>query len=270
MTTPKSRYLQIIAYVMTAAIFIFIMSIARNCGRLPFTPREGYSGGDTLDVALIYGPGGYYHYDDSIAGINLELARLFSQASNVPIKTWAIKNGAEGMNKLEAGAFDIVASLPLDNYIKERFPISENVFLDRLVLVQLKDSVTGETAVKSSLDLNGKTVHVAAGSSALKRMSNLAEEIGGKIEIVEEPDLSDELITLKVANGSIPFAVVNEKVAKKLMESYPRLDYDNSVSFTQFQVWIFNTADSVAFNNFNTWFDEFRLTDDYRSIIDKY
>lgn len=270
MSHPRTKYLQIIAYVMIIAILIFIIGIARNCGRLPVSPKEGYSGGDTLDIALLYGPGGFYTYNDTLAGINIDIVSEFAKSANITVKTWAISNAAEGMTKLEAGAFDILASLPLDNYIKNRFPITESVFLDRLVLVQLKDSVTGETPVKSSLDLNGKSVHVASASSALQRITNLADEIGGKIEIIEEPELSEELLTLKVANGSIPFAVVNEKVAKKIVETYPLLNYDNSVSFTQFQVWLFNSKDSIISKKFNDWFEDFRTTDEYRNILNKY
>ncbi|MCH5241083.1 MAG: transporter substrate-binding domain-containing protein [Muribaculaceae bacterium] len=270
MPQKNTRYLQIIAYAMIAAIFIFVMGITRNCGRISSLPLEGYSGGDTLDIAFLYVPGGYYIYGDTLSGINLSVARQFSEETGTPIKTWNIADPAEGMAKLESGAFDIVASLPLDNYIKNRFNVSESVFLDRLVLVQLVDSVTNEKPVSSSLDLNGKTVYVTAGSSALQRMKNLAEEIGGNIKIEEVPEHSDELLTLKIANGTLPLAVVNEKVAKKIAESYPNLNYDTSVSFTQFQVWVFNPTDSLLSQKFNKWFDGYRNTDTYRSILNNY
>ena len=266
----KSVYLQITAYAMIAAIFVFFIGITRNCGRLPSAPIEGFSENDTIDIAIIYGPGSYYIYSDSLAGINHEIATHFSEETDIPIKLWAIANPANGMSKLETGAFDILASLPLDNYIRNRFPVSESIFLDRLVLVQLSDTVTGDKDINSSLDLNGKTVYVSAGSSALQRMKNLSNEIGGNIEVVEQPDFSDELLTVKVATGSIPYAIVNEKVAQKIAESYPELNYDSSVSFTQFQVWVFNPSDSILSKKFNTWFEDFRDTDTYRSIISNY
>lgn len=255
---------------MLAAIFVFFMGISRNCSRISTAPIEGFSGGDTLDIGVLYAPGGYYFYGDTISGINHEIAIKFSQQTNTPIKLWAITEPADGMAKLESGAFDILASLPLDNYIKNRFDVSESIFLDRLVLVQLADSVTGKKPVNSSLDLNDKTVYVTAGSSAIQRMENLAQEIGGNIKVVEQPEYSDELLTIKVANGSLPFAVVNEKVAKKVAESYPNLNYDSTISFTQFQVWVFNKADSIESVKFNRWFDVFRTTDDYRTILNNF
>ena len=254
---------------MIACIFIFIMGIAKNCGRLHTAPLEGHSGGDTIDIALIYSPGSYYIYGDSLSGINKQIGDAFSKDTDTPVKFWPITEPASGMEKLESGVFDILASLPLDNNIKKRFPVSESIFLDRLVLVQLSDS-TGNQEINSSLDLQNKTVHVTAGSSAAQRMQNLAEEIGGNIIVKEEPEMSDELLAIQVATGSIPLAVVNEKVAKDLSQYYPNLKYDSVISFTQFQVWLFNASDTILYTRFNEWFDNYRQTEDYREVIKKF
>ncbi|MCH5226840.1 MAG: transporter substrate-binding domain-containing protein [Muribaculaceae bacterium] len=267
-TRPK--YLQIAAYVMIVIIMVFIMGAFRDCGRINIVNKEGYSGGDTLDVALIYGPSSYYFYTDSLSGINHEIAIAFSEETSTPIKIWPISQPAEGLQKLDKGAFDIVASLPLDNNIKNSFPVSESIFLDRLVLIQLADSISGEPEITSSLQLDGKTVNVAEGSSAVQRLKNLSEEIGGNITIIEEPEASDEILALKVATGTIPLAVVNERVASSIAEKYPLLKYDSTVSFTQFQVWVFNPADSIAVEKFNLWFDSFRKKKEYREIVDKF
>ena len=269
MAKSRSKYLQFTAYAILIFIMVMAIGIARDCSHLPSTPTEGYSKGDTLDIAMIYGPGGYYTYDDTIGGINQEIAREFSKATNLPVKIWPIAEPAEGMTKLESGIYDIMASLPLDNNIKKRFPVTESIFLDRLVLVQLTDSL-GNKEVNSSLDLDGKTVYIVAGSTAAQRMHNLANEIGGEIEIVEEPEISDELLTLQVANGTIPLAVVNERVASEIAKYYPELNYDSSVSFTQFQVWLFNPADSIPLKKFNDWYETFHTTEEYKNIINSY
>ena len=270
MGVSRKKYLQITAYVLIVVILVLVMGVTRNCSHLSTAPTEGHSGGDTLDIAVLFGPGSLYFTSDTLSGINIEIAKKFSEETGRPIKIWPVTDPAKGMTNLEEGAFDVLASLPLDNYIKNRFPVSESIFLDRLVLVQLTDSATGEKSVNTSLDLNGKEVYVAAGSSALNRMSNLSKEIGGSIEVTELPDLSDELLTLKVANGSLPLAVVNEKVARHMAEEYPRLNYESTVSFTQFQVWVFNPGDSIVCRDFNEWFDTFRTGDAYRSIINSY
>ena len=270
MAKGGTNYLQIAAYILLTLIFVLLIGVVRDCGRLPSAPLEGYSSGDTLDIALIYGPGSYYISGDSLSGINLDVALEFSRHTGTPVKFWPVTDPASGIDKLETGAFDILASLPLDNYIKSRFPVSESIFLDRLVLIQLQDSTSQDELITSSLQLNGKKVNVPAGSSAINRLTNLAKEIGGEIEIIETPELSDELLCIQVASGQIPLAVVNERVAQKIAESYPGVKFDSTVSFTQFQVWIFNPKDTVEAERFNGWFDEFKVTSRYRNIINKY
>lgn len=270
MKRVSTKYLQMAAYILLTAILVLIIGVVRDCSRLPSVPMTGHSGGDTLDIALIYGPGSYYLYGDTLGGINLEIAREFQNQTGSPVKLWPVTEPAEALSLLEEGAFDVVASLPLDNAIKQKFLVSESIFLDRLVLVQYSDS-TGETPlIKSSLELDGKRVAVAAGSSAAHRMNNLAREIGGDITVEEVPELSDELITLKVASGALPLAVVNERVAKEVAKNYPALLYDNNISFTQFQVWAFNPSDSLDYSKFEKWFDNFRNTENYRRIIEGY
>lgn len=269
MRPNTSKYLQITAYVMLGFIFVFVISIARDCSNFPNIAKEGKSGGDTLDIALIYGPTSYYTYADTMGGINMDIALRFNEDTGNPIKLWPVTDPLSGLEKLKNGTYDIIASLPLDNVLKNNFQVSESVFLDRLVLVQLSDSIN-KKSVSSSLDLNGKKVYVTAGSSAVTRLKNLSDEIGGKIEIEELPDMSDELLCLKVATGTIPLAVVNEKVAQSLGETYSNLNYDNSVSFTQFQVWVFNPSDSLVLQKFDRWFNKFKESESYHNILNKY
>ena len=263
------KSIQLIIYTFIVICLLFLIGVTKNCERIKNVQQIGYSGGDTLDIAMIYTPSSLYLYTDSLSGINIEIAREFSKQTSKPIKIWPIADVAEAMAKVESGAFDILSSLPLDNNIKKRFPTSESIFLDRLVLVQLTDSTKGNDIIKSSIDLSGKEVHITAGSSAMQRLQNLSEEIGGTINIIEE-DITDELLCLKVASGEIPLAVVNEKTAVKVADQYPLLSFDNPVSFTQFQIWIFNREDSLERTQFINWFDGFRKTDTYREIINRY
>lgn len=264
----SGKYLQIAAYLFLIFIFVICIGIARNCARVPYMAREGNSGGDTIDVALVFAPGSFYNQGDSISGINHEVALTWQTQTDKVLKFWPVTEPADALEKLSKGSFNILASLPLDHSLKKNFPVSESIFLDRLVLVQLADSA-GNKPVNSSLDLNNREVYVTAGSSAENRLRNLSEEIGGKIVIKDEPGMSDELLTLQVANGSIPLAVVNERVAKRIAREYPLLNYDSTVSFTQFQVWVFNPSDSILCKEFNLWFESFRDTPGYREILEK-
>ena len=134
----------------------------------------------------------------------------------------------------------------------------------------MSDTINGYQRIKNSLDLSGRKVHVAAGSQASQRLENLAEEIGTGIEIIEEKELSDELLCMKVATGEVDFAVVNEKVARNVAEKYPGLSYDTPVSFTQFQVWLFNEKDSLLLKDFDNWLEDFKTTEDYQELIEEF
>lgn len=266
----QGKYLQIGAYLLIIVALAFIMGIAKNCSDIKnYKEQIGHSQGDTLDIAMLYGPSSMYLEADTFAGLNHSLAMIYSNQSGVPVKIWPVTDVADAMNKTESGAFDILASLPMDNEVKQKFRTTESLFLDRLVLLQLRDSVSGESQVSSSLELKGKTVYVPGGSPARKRLENLAKEIGGEITVIEEPELSDELIAIKVGAGQIPLAVVNERIAKKVSANYPLLSYDNPVSFTQFQVWLFNPNDSLQYKQFYDWFESFRTTDIYRELINE-
>lgn len=262
----SGKLIQISAYVVIAATIGFLIGIAKDCSHIKSYDVSGYSKGDTIDIAVVYSPELFYHDSDSLAGINNEVINYFSADTQTPIKIWPVSDMAAAMTMLESGACDILASVPLDNNIKNRFLTSQSIFLDRLVLIQNRDTLTGEIVITTPLDLNGKTVFIPSGSASAQRLKNLADEIGGSIEVVEQEDLSDELLSLKVASGDIPFAVVNERVAKNIALKYPNLSYDNPVSFTQFQVWLFNTQDTVLYQKFNDWFEEFKESYDYHTL----
>lgn len=270
MTTSRAKYLQILFYIFIIVAIVFIMGITRKCGRIYSSPPEGNSHGDTLDIAIIYAPQSLYFYGDSLGGINKEMANRFAADENLPVKLWPVGNINDAMKKIENGTFDILAAIPLDQNIKGRFLTSESVFLDRLVLVQLLDSLSGQPLINSPLDLNNATVEIPSGSSAMQRLENLANEIGGNINIHETRGLSEELICIQVAGGKIPLAVVNEKTAAAMAKDYPLLSYDNPISFTQFQVWIFNPADSILLRRFNDWLSDFKKTDSYQEILRKF
>ena len=270
MVKIAGKFIHLTAYVLIAVIIGFLIGIIKNCSHIEGFIGDGFSKGDTIDIAILYAPGSYFQSLDSICGINHEIIKSFSTETKIPVKILPISDTANAMKMLEAGKYDILASMPLDNNIKKRFLTSESIFLDRLVLIQNKDTTTGEIAIKSSPELNGKKIYIAAGSTAAQRLLNLSNEIGGSIQIMEEENLSDELLTLKVATGDIPLAVVNERIAKKIASNYPNLSYENPVSFTQFQVWLFNQQDSTLYDKFYKWFDSFKERYDYHSIIDKY
>lgn len=197
------------------------------------------------------------------------MLQAFGKETASPLKFWPIVNLHDALTRLENGKYDMLASLPSDNSVKQRFLTTRSVFLDRMVLIQLSDT-SGNTPIHSALELSGKTIHIQQDSPAAMRISNLSNEIGDSIYIKAEQDMSEEYLCMLVATGKVPLAVVNEKIANKMQSQYPRLSYDNPVSFTQFQVWLINKDDTLLLHKANNWLDEFQSKPDYRQLIEKY
>lgn len=267
----KPKYGQTLMYVFLLIVAVAAMGLVRRCnpdGGLPVLDR-GNSMGDTIDVAVIYGPMSYYLYADTLGGVNLDLLTAYGKQTGRPVKMWPVVTLEDALGKLNAGDYDVLASLPSDNTVKERFLTTQSVFLDKMVLIQLSDTA-GEVGIKSALDLAGDTVHIQKDSPSGARLTNLTSEIGAPIIIKEEKDLSEEYLCMKVAKGDIAYAVVNEKTAEAMSRKYPRLSYDNPISFTQFQVWLLNRNDTALLRSLNTWLEDFRHHPDYQQIMSKY
>lgn len=265
------KYGQTALYVVLLIIIVAGMTMTRRCSHQSSLPTliKGGSGGDTIDVAILYGPSSYYLYSDTLGGINYDMLRLFASQTSTPLKIWPVVNLHDALSRLENGSYTILASLPSDNSVKERFLTTQNVFLDKMVLVQTIDS-TGQRRINSILDLAGDTVHIQRDSPAIMRLRRLSKEIGSDINLALEEGMSEEYLCMAVATGKMKQAVVNERIARRMQKQYPNLNFEKPVSFTQFQVWLFSPEDSVLFNKTEQWLTDFKSTPDYRRLIGKY
>lgn len=271
MHTHRPRYGQMAIYLILLSVAIAVMTVSRRCSTAPplAAVTSGDSAGDTIDVAIIYGPMSYFLYNDTLGGLNYDMLLKFEADTHTPLKLWPVVNLHDALRRLERRSFDMLASLPSDNAVKSRFLTTENVFLDRLVLLQLADE-HGRVEVNSALDLADRTVSIQRESPAASRLANLSNEIGAPIEVEAEENLSEEYLSIKVAQGEIPLAVVNEKIARTMQKRYPRLSFDNPVSFTQFQVWLLPKGDTALLSRIDRWLIDFKDSPAYRQLLDRY
>lgn len=267
----KAKYGQLSLYVVLLVAVASIMAGAKRCNQSTPLPliTHGDSKGDTIDVAIVYGPLSYYLYDDTLGGLNYELLLKMGEDLDTPVKLWPVVSLHEALQRLENGTYDMLASLPLDNSVKQRFLTSKSVFLDRLVLVQLADS-SGNVKVTSALDLGNDSIHIQKGSPAAARLDNLSDETGTRIPVKQEDALSEEYLCMKVATGDFKLAVVNEKTASTMKKTYPRLAYDNPVSFTQFQIWALPRGDTARLAAVDRWLDSIQQTPYYKNLVKIY
>ncbi len=256
----KPRTLQIAVYAVLLVIVIAAMFGLRYFANSKHTHAGDGEKADTIHAAIVYGPDSYRVLtsedgNDSITGINYHLLDGLQDALGVKVVMHPVIDREAAMGKVASGEYDILASLPADNYLKEDFLTSRDIYLDRMVLLQLRNP-NGTLPARSALDLDGDTIHVETGSAAKRRLENLQKEIGGNITIIEEPELSEEYLAIKVAKSAWKYSVVNEKTAEKMKLQYPDLDYSTPVSFTQFQVWILPQGRDSLLNLVNNYLDE--------------
>ncbi len=266
---PPKKTRQLWLYILLIVAAVGAMLSLRTCGGhgIPIEgrPEAGGSGGDTIDVGLVYGPMSYYMYGDTLGGYNYDLLRLIERREGVHFKFWPVNSLEDALARLRSGRFKLLLSLPEDAGFKDELRYSEPLFLDRQVLVRR----AGGTPI-SVLDLGGKTLHIEKGSPIAGRIRNLCREIGDTIYLEEHPDLSSELLVLKVQSGEMDYAVVNERIAAPLTRKFPDIDISSPISFNQFQCAVTATADSALLTRFNDWVTAAASTPEGQSLARRY
>lgn len=228
------------------------------------------SGGDTLDVAIDYGPMSLFTYDDTLGGFNYDMIRGMATANGLKVKFHPVTTPGSSIEGLENGLYDIVVSdIAATAEASENVVFTEPVYLDKQVLVQKKDSL-GNTEVSSQLDLAGREVWVTSGSPSAMRLHNLSAEIGDTILVKEDPDYGSEQLVMMVAVGDIPLAVVNEKTALRLAGEYPGIDVSTAISFTQFQTWALRKKEMELTDSVNSMIKRYKQTDGYKDLLRRY
>ncbi len=243
----------------------------RRCNNHDLPSRPVASGGDTIDVAIEYSPLSFYRYDDTLGGFNYDMLRIIAQKHGLTLKFHPIVSLSQSLAYIDDNTYDILAAdLPATADFKERYSLLEPVLLDRQVLVQHRDSVTGKPGIKSQLDLAGDTVWIVKGSSVESRITNLGHEIGDTIYMRYEPEYGAEQLFIMTATGEIDNAVVSERVARDMVKDYPMMDINTNISFTQFQSWIVSEKRPSLSDSLNLWISDFKDSGEYDTLVRRY
>ena len=263
---------RVMLYAVLLLCGVALMMMVRQCSTpSPFAPREiGHSGGDTIDVAIEYGPSTLYRYDDTLGGLAYDMLRDMARREGLVLKFHPVTSGSMAVGLLQSGAVELlVADTPMTSDYDSLVTFTAPVYLDRQVLVQRADSA-GEVEVKSALDLANRRVTVAAGSPMLHRLRNLSAEIGDTIIIDVDSVHGAEQLVMMTGLGEVGMTVVNKRVADRVAASYPQLDAGTRISFTQFQSWMVNGRDTAMRSKIDTLIVRYRDTDGYRQLMKRY
>lgn len=243
-------------YIILLVLVVGLMFMLRQCSAKKIGPRpENLAGGDTVNVAIEISPMGISMEGDSLGGVYYNRLQEIFNAHGRPVRFHAFTQLNDALEGLKEGKYNlVVADIPATAELKGEYLFVDPLGVDKQVLIQRLDSLTGDSvAIKSQIQLGGKTVHVPKGSPFIPRLENLSREIGDTIMVVEDPEYSSEQMVIMVSLGELPNVVVSKGVADPLLEKYSNIDASVGISFNQFQSWALAPRDSVLRDSLNAW-----------------
>jgi len=249
------KYKQIIPVLLLLSFAVFFFF---HCKRtLP--PRDYPEIKETgiLRVVMDYSPSGFFRTGDSIKGKQYRYIMALSEHLDIPVEIHLETTLQESLKGLNEGKYDLVARMiPVTSELRELVSFTENIMIDRQVLVQRKASDSTTILVRNLLELPGKKIYVPHGSPYIPRLKNLADEIGDTIQIEEMPDYESEHLIILVAKGDIDYAVCDYQTASKMVTAYPILDVTTDISFSQMHAWAVRKNSPQLLDSINGWIKE--------------
>ena len=221
---------------------------------------------------------GYFIYRGQPMGYEYELLTLLAQSLDVSLSIEVTNDIEEAFQLLNRGEGDIIAfNMTVTAPRKERVAFTEHHNEVKQVLVQrlpqqwrgMKRHQLEKQLIRNPLDLEGKEIHVHKNSAYAGRLANLAEEIGGTIEVVEEDSDTETLIKM-VANGEIDYTVADEDIALVNATYHSSIDVRTPVSFPQKIAWATRKNALELLDAVNAWIREMKQGADYYVIYNKY
>lgn len=260
-----------VIYIILLVVIISMMAVLKFCSAPTASEDEPEkTNSDTLKVAIEYSPLSCYTYEDTLGGFCYDLLRMMSKQSQRVMKFYPLVTLEDALQGLNKGEYDIlIAQFPVTKERRNEYLFSDELYLDRQVLVQRVDSA-GEVQVKTQLDLADKTLWVVKGSPMRDRIESLSREIGDSIMVSEESAYGPEQLFMQVAAGEIDYAVINESIAKILLPKYQNVNIDTDISFTQFQSMIIRKDNQELCDSVNVWLAALKETKQFKTLQKRY
>lgn len=261
-------------------LLLVLCIITLSVGILFFTSQEETQPRDysqiekdgALHFVTDYNSIGYYVAGDTISGFNYDLIQLLKKYTSLELDISLESNLNKSIEGLNIGRYDVlVRNIPVTSELKDSLVFTIPVAQNKQVLIQRKEKYNeGIKPIRSHLDLAKKTIYVSEDSPAILRIKNLANEIGDTIYYVEDSLYANEQLIMKVASKEIDYAVCDEKIAKKLAQSIPEIDYKTQMGFTQLEAWAIRKDAPALLDSLNKWLGDIKETPAYDAIYRKY
>jgi membrane-bound lytic murein transglycosylase F len=232
-----------------------------------------------LIAATDYGSVNYLIYRGEPIGYQYELLQELSKYLDVELEMVITKDITKAYDLLAEGKIDLIAmGLTVTQKRMKVLEFTDPIAMVEQVLVQAKpgnyrsmktaDEIESHL-IRNQVELADKTVYVQKGTVFVDRLKSLANEIAGKITIIEEDKDVEELIAA-VASGEIEFTVSDEHIAMINAKYFPNIDVKTPISFPQQIAWAVNKGQTGIRDTINNWLEEFNESLLSRLIYNKY
>lgn len=223
-----------------------------------------------LVVLTLYSSTSYFIYRGQEMGFQYELSDLFAKSLGLKLRIEVANNVEELIRKLMAGEGDMIAyNLPMTKEWKDSLIYcGEDVITHQVIVQQGRGR---QKPLKDVTELVGKDIYVKPGKY-YERLVNLNNELGGGInihEVTNDSITSEDLIT-QVAQGKIPYTVVDNDLARLNKTYYPNLNIELSISFDQRSSWAVRKDSPELAAAANKWHQENMTSPAYTASTKRY
>ncbi len=231
-----------------------------------------------ITVLTDYSSTDYFIYRGQPMGFQYEMLQQLANHLSVRLEVRVSRSLNESIELLRNGEADLIAqNLAITKDRLQIIDFTEPFVQSHLVLIQrkpenwrkMKDNSINAFMITNPVRLKGQTIYVTRGSSAITRLKNLSEEIGGDINIIEVDESPEQLIAL-VSEGEVPFTVCENIVANVNARYYPDVDINTKVGLQQEMAWAVRKGSTTLVSELNNWLTGYIQSPKYKRLYARY
>lgn len=187
-------------------------------------------------------PGNYYIRDGKPSGFELELAANFAERHKLRLEVRVAHDDAQMLDWLARGAGDLITGRlagtpPHDAPACAR---SRSYGYEAFATVSRRD-----LPLRSPADLEGLVLAATEGSPAYRALLSMRLRQPAMTVIAVSPEVSEELLLQRVAEGMVDATVVSGTDAARLRALHPELDVGTSIAHDYQYRWTVREGDAA-------------------------
>lgn len=235
---------------------------------------------DTLKVITTFSSHSYFLYRGEPMGYDYEMAQRLAEHLDVELEVVVAKDMDEIFDMLNEGKGDIITyNLTVTSSRNEIVDFTLPINFTHQVLVQRKPDnwrdmklhEIEEELIRNPFKLLDKYIAIRENSSYNDRITNLEDELGGRINRVFVPGekTTDEIIRL-VSNSEYDYTIADHNIANINASYYTNLDINTTVGILQRLAWAVRKTSPDLLKVVNGWIETQRNDTDFYVIYNKY